>query len=98
MYFHIFGFKWVPEASEAQKTQARADIMAFRGKIPGLLEVHVGPNQSPHGQGYSFAGVMRFTGKAAFEAYVVHPMHHKLLVWLKPLIDPVELDFLALDS
>ena len=98
MYFHIFGFKWSAKATDAEKAQATADILAFKGKIPGLLEVHVGPNQSPHGQGYSFAGMMRFTGKGAFEAYVVHPMHQKLLGWLKPLIEPVELDFLALDS
>jgi hypothetical protein len=97
MYFHIFGFKWKAETTEAQKTQATADILAFRGKIPGLLEVHVGPNLSPHGQGYAFAGVMRFTGKAACDAYSVHPQHLALLQWLKPLIDPVELDFLALD-
>lgn len=97
MYFHIFGFRWKPEATEALRARAHADILAFRGKIPGLLELHVGPNQSPHGQGYTFAGVMRFTGKAAFEAYVTHPSHQALLQWLKPLIDPVELDFLAMD-
>jgi len=97
MYFHIFGFKWKPEATDALKQRATADILAFRNKIPGLLEVHVGSNDSPRGQGYSFAGVMRFTGKAACDAYTTHPQHLALLAWLKPLIDPVELDFLALD-
>lgn len=97
MYFHIFGFKWKPEATDALKARATADILAFRGNIPGLLEVHVGPNQSPHGAGYAFAGVMRFTGKAACDAYVLHPQHQALLKWLVPLIDPVELDFLAMD-
>jgi hypothetical protein len=97
MYFHIFGFKWKPEATDALKARATTEILAFRGVIPGLLEAHVGPNLSPHGQGYTFAGVMRFTGKAACDAYIVHPKHQALLVWLKPLIDPVELDFLALD-
>jgi hypothetical protein len=98
MYFHIFGFKWMPEATEHQKAQAKVDISNFRGNIPGLLDVHTGDNQSPHGQGYTFAGVMRFSGKAAFEAYVVHPQHQALLKWLKPLIEPVELDFLALNE
>ena len=97
MYIHIFGFKWKPEATEALQARAAADILAFKGKIHGLLDVHVGHNQSPHGQGYTFAGLMRFTGKAAFEAYVVSPPHQALLKWLKPLIDPVELDFLAMD-
>jgi len=97
MYFHIFGFRWKPEATEAQKAHATVEIQAFRDAIPGLLEVHVGHNQSPHGQGYTFAGVMRFTGKQACDDYIVHPKHQALLVWLKPLIDPVELDFLAMD-
>ena len=97
MYIHIFGFKWKPEATEVQKQRAASDILAFKGKIPGLLELRVGHNESPHGAGYTFAGFMRFTGKAAFEAYVQHPRHQELLHWLKPLIDPVELDFLVLD-
>jgi hypothetical protein len=98
MYIHIFGFHWKPEATETQKHRAQADILAFGGKIHGLIELHVGPNQSPNGRGYTFAGMMRFTGKQAFEAYVQSPQHQALLKWLKPLIEPVELDFLALDS
>jgi len=38
---------------------------------------------------------MTFTDKAAAEAYTTHPMHQALLKWLRPLIDPVELDFEA---
>jgi hypothetical protein len=94
MYFHIFGFKWKPEATEAQKAQVVADVKAFKSSIPGIEEVHVGQNESPRGQGYSFAGVMRFTEKATFEAYMTHPEHEKLVVWLMPLIEPVEFDFL----
>jgi len=97
MYIHVFGFRWKPEATDKQKTQAAADILAFKGKIAGLVDVHVGPNQSSHGQGYSFVGLMRFKGKAAFEEYVKSLPHQALLKWLRPLIDPVELDFLALD-
>ena len=93
MYFHIFGFKWHASATEAQKAQAAADILAFQGEIPGLIEVHVGTNDSPRGMGYTFVGIMQFTVKAAFEAYVGHPMHVALLEWLVPLIEPVELDF-----
>ena len=38
---------------------------------------------------------MTFTDKAAADAYTTHPMHQALLQWLRPLIDPVELDFEA---
>ena len=38
---------------------------------------------------------MRFTDKAALDAYVLHPMHQALLAWLVPLIDAIELDLHA---
>ena len=95
MFIHIFGFRWKAAATEADKARAAHDIVAFRDHILGLIEVHVGPNVSPRGQGYTFVGLMTFTDKAAADAYTVHPMHQALLKWLVPLIDPVELDFEA---
>ena len=95
MFIHIFGFRWKPHATDADKARAQNDILAFRGNIPGLLEVSVGQNISPRGQGYTFAGLMKFTDKAACDAYSTHPSHLALLQWLVPLIDPVELDFEA---
>lgn len=95
MFIHIFGFRWKSAATEADKSRAAREILAFRDQIPGLVEVHVGPNLSPRGQGYAFAGLMKFTDSAAADAYSVHPDHKALLDWLVPLIDPVELDFEA---
>ena len=95
MFIHIFGFKWKPEATDADKARAAHDIAAFRDHILGLIDVHVGPNVSPRGQGYTFCGLMTFTDKAAADAYTTHPMHQALLKWLRPLIDAVELDFEA---
>ena len=95
MFIHIFGFRWKPEATDADKARAAHDIAAFRGQIPGLIDVHVGPNVSPRGQGYGFCGLMTFTDKSAADAYTTHPTHQALLNWLVPLIDPVELDFEA---
>lgn len=93
MFIHIFGFRWKPQATDADKARAGEEILAFRNSIPGLLDVHAGPNLSPRGQGYEFAGLMTFTDRAACDAYSTHPAHLKLLEWLAPLIEPVELDF-----
>ena len=92
MYLHIFAFRWKPEASEALQLRAARDIRAFQGRIEGLLETHCGPNASPRNEGYTFGGFMRFTDRAAFEAYAIHPTHETLLAWLIPLIEPVEID------
>jgi hypothetical protein len=90
--FHIFGFRWKPEATKELQQRATRDIRAFQGVIPGLLQTHVGTNLSPRNKGYTYCGVMEFTDQTALDAYVVHPAHHALLQWLVPLIDAVELD------
>jgi hypothetical protein len=95
MFIHIFGFRWKPAVTDGDKSRARKEILAFRGAIPGLTDVKVGPNLSPRGQGYEFVGLMTFTDRAACDAYATHPAHLELLKWLLPLIDPVELDFEA---
>jgi len=95
MFIHIFGFRWKPAATAADQARATQAILAFRGTIPGLIEVHAGPNLSPRGRGYTFAGLMKFATKAECDAYSTHPAHLALLEWLIPLIDPVELDFEA---
>jgi antibiotic biosynthesis monooxygenase (ABM) superfamily enzyme len=93
--FHVFAFQWKPAATQEEKARARKDIAAFQGQIPGLLETHAGHNISPKGKGYTFGGIMRFKDKAALDAYVQHPAHQALLVWLVPLIDAIELDLNA---
>ncbi len=92
---HMFAFRWKAAATEEEKNRAIAEISAFRGKIPGLLEVYVGTNVSPRGAGYETGGVMKFTDATALASYTVHPAHKALLAWLLPLIDPIEVDFSA---
>ena len=93
MFIHMFAFRWKPEASQAQKDRALADIQAFQGQIAGLIETALGVNQSPRGGGYALGGVMKFTDQAAFEAYSDAPEHQALLRWLVPLIEAIEIDF-----
>jgi len=90
---HTFAFRWKPAVTEDQKTHAMKEIKALQGQIPGLLETYVGVNFSPRSQGYALGGVMRFANRAALEAYPEHPVHQKLVAWLMPLIEPVEVDF-----
>jgi hypothetical protein len=95
MVLHTFSFRWNSDTTDAQKQRAQIEIQALQGQIPGLLETYVGTNFSPRSQGYAFGGVMKFTDRAALEAYGTHPVHQQLLSWLMPLIEPIELDFEA---
>lgn len=93
--FHVFAFQWKPATSEAQKDKAAKEIAGFQGRIPGLLQTHIGPNISPRGRGYTFGGIMQFKDNASLDAYFQHPAHQALLAWLAPLIDAMELDLRA---
>jgi Stress responsive A/B Barrel Domain len=95
MIVHTFAFRWTTGAAEDQKLRALAEIRGLQGQIPGLLETWVGTNMSPRSHGYELGGVMKFADRAALDAYGAHPVHQKLLYWLMPLIDPIEVDFEA---
>ncbi len=95
MLIHMFAFRWRPGVSEADKGRVMAGIRELQGQIPGLLETHVGRNLSPRGGGYELGGVMKFVDQAALNTYGGHPLHQRLLEWLLPLIDPIEVDFEA---
>jgi hypothetical protein len=98
MYIHAFAFRWNENVTEDQKARAKGEILELQGKIPGLLETHVGTNFSERARGYHFAGVMKFTDRAALDAYGPHPVHQELVSWLMHLIEPVEMDFEAASS
>ena len=93
MVIHTFAFRWQPSVTDEQKQRAVREIRALQGQIPGLVETLVGTNISPRSQGYELGGVMKFSDRAALDAYGGHPVHQKLLTWLMPLIDPIEVDF-----
>jgi hypothetical protein len=95
MVIHTFAFRWQPGVTPEQKQKVIAEIRSLQGRIPGLQETWVGVNISPRSQGYELGGVMRFNDRAALEAYSDHPVHQQLLSWLRPLIDPLEVDFEA---
>jgi hypothetical protein len=93
MVIHTFAFRWKPGVTAEQKEHAIREIQALQGQIPGLVETLVGHNISPRSQGYELGGVMKFADRASSETYNDHPVHQKLLSWLMPLIDPLEVDY-----
>jgi len=92
MYIHMFAFRFKAGVTEEQKQRVLTEIQELQSEIPQVLESWVGWNDSPRGQGYELGGVMRFADKSACEAYGAHAVHQKLLVWLMPLIEPIEVD------
>jgi antibiotic biosynthesis monooxygenase (ABM) superfamily enzyme len=93
MFIHMFAFRWKPGVTEDQKQRVVTEIRKLQDEIPGIIETSVGVNTSPRGQGFELGGVMKFADQSALAAYGSHPVHQKLLNWLIPLIDPIEVDF-----
>ncbi len=93
MYIHMFAFRFKPDVNEEKKNYCVDEIRKLQHDIPAVLECWVGRNISPRGQGYELGGVMKFADKTSFDGYVQHPSHQKLLTWLVPLIEPIEVDF-----
>lgn len=93
MIIHTFGFRWKPGVTAAQRAESIRIIRALQGQIPGLLQTWVGENISPRSQGYELGGVMQFVDRAALDAYGDHPAHQKVLAFLHPLMDAIEIDF-----
>ncbi len=95
MYIHMFAFRWKPGVTDEQKERVIVEIRKLQGQIPGLVETSVGINISARGQGYELGGAMKFADKASLDAYGPHPVQQKLVSWLMPLIEPIEVDFEA---
>jgi Stress responsive A/B Barrel Domain len=93
MFIHLFAFRFKASVTEVQKGHVLMEIRKLKEQIPEVQESWVGMNVSPRGQGYEFGGAMKFADAAACERYNSHPVHQKLLTWLIPLIEPIEVDF-----
>jgi Stress responsive A/B Barrel Domain len=93
LLIHTFAFRWKPGVTPSQKEHAVVIIRGLQGQVPGLLNTWVGTNISPRSQGYELGGVMQFSDRAALDAYTTHPAHREVLAFLRPLIEPIEVDF-----
>jgi hypothetical protein len=93
MYIHMFAFRMKSGVSAEQKQRMLTEIRALQSQIPEILESWIGFNESPRDGGYELGGAMKFADKNSFEKYGPHPAHQKLVSWLMPLIEPVEVDF-----
>jgi hypothetical protein len=91
---HIVLFRWTEEASQEAIDGAVAELRRLKGKIAGIVDLSCGPNFSDRAKGYTHGLVVRFTDRAALEAYGTHPEHQRVV---QNFINPIRDDILALD-
>lgn len=94
MVEHIVLFRWTPDATPDQVTRVVDGLRALQGRVPGILDLSCGEDFSGRAQGYTHALVVRFTDRAALDAYGPHPAHRHVV---ETYVNPIRDDVLALD-
>ena len=95
---HIVVFKYKPTATEAQIREVTDAFVALKGKIPNIVSIEHGVNNSPEKRNLGFTHVYQvtFTDAAARDAYLPHPAHKAfgaLLGKLGVLEDVFDVDY-----
>lgn len=74
---HVVVFRYKPDASAEKIQQVTDALMALKEKIPGILAMEHGVNNSPEklDQGFTHVFQVTFTNAAARDAYLPHPAH-----------------------
>jgi len=74
---HVVVFKFKPGATEEQIKQVTDAFVALKTKIPGIVSLEHGVNNSPEkrNQGFTHVYQVTFTDAAARDAYLPHPAH-----------------------
>ena len=96
MIHHIALFKWKPGTTAKQEQEIGAQLLALKGKVPGLISASFGHQNSPEGLGKEFdVGLaVVFSDAAARDAYLPHPAHQAVVAVLRPLLaDVIVLDY-----
>lgn len=79
MFRHVVMFRWVPEATEAQKTAVSDGIRALPGRIASIRAYRFGPDAEINAGNFHFAVVADFDNLAGYEAYRDDPTHQALI-------------------
>ena len=91
---HIVLFQWKEEAAPGDIARAIAGLQSLKDEIPGILDLSCGENFSARAQGYQCGLVVRFTSRAALDAYGPHPAHQAVV---QNLLAPIRAGVIAVD-
>jgi hypothetical protein len=94
MVEHIVLFKVSSSATQEQRDRMVEELKRLREQIPGIVDLSVGHNFSERSQGFQIGLVVRFTDRAALEAYLPHPAHRACV---EQFINPIREDVILAD-
>ena len=94
MIEHLVWFKLREDVAEADKAAMLQGLRDLPSQIEGIEHLACGEDFSGRSNGYQIGLVVRFSSRAALDAYGPHPVHAAFVACFKPLWEDVRaLDF-----
>jgi len=94
---HIVLMKFKADTTVEALEKATANLLALKGKVPGVQEISFGPTfTTDRSNGYTHALVVDLDDKASLETYGPHPEHQAVVAAdLKPNFEgpPLAMDY-----
>jgi len=75
MITHVVLIKPKDSISNEELSVFFEHVLALQEKIPGILDISVGENQSDFHGGFTHGIIMRFVDEAHLQAHHTHPAH-----------------------
>jgi len=89
---HLVSFRFNEKVTLEKQQQLVDGLLAFKGAIPGIVEVTAGVNvteETHNVHGYTLGLRVTFESQEALRAYGPHPVHQAFVRELDGLIDGV---------
>ncbi len=90
MVEHIVLFRWSPGVSEQAVAETLQALEGMKTKVPGIVDLNCGEDFSGRSDGYHVCLRVRFTDRAALQAYEPHEAHqHVVQNFIRPICEKV---------
>ena len=88
---HIVCFKFKKHVCDGEIEKLKKSFISLQNKIPGVLSISGGQNNSPENlnKEFSHGFVITFKNEEARTEYLPHPEHQNFVSLLKPLMEDV---------
>lgn len=88
---HIVCFKFLKSTNTQEIEKLKESFITLQNKIPGVLSIIGGENNSPENlnKGFTHCFVITFENEKARSEYLPHPEHQNFVSQLKPLMEDV---------
>ena len=88
---HVVCFKFKESAKKTEIERVEKEFSALKDKIPGILSLEWGKNNSPENLNKDFTHcfIVSFKDEEARKVYLPHPEHMSFVSILKPILEDV---------